>query len=403
MFKGKNKICVILVSAMLLLGFGFVMNSNASLDDKLQNKHQEVGEIEKKIEELEKRIDQKQEEKVTLENQITILDTEIEKTQTQIEKTQAEIGRLELEIEKLQVEIEQKKREVVRQKIILGEYIRLMYEYDQVNPLEIIFGYNSFSEFLDQLENLETLENKGQQTLGDIQKLKDELEFKKGNLEGKSKDLTNLGDQLSFEREELDDKKDGKENLLVETGEKEEEFQGLLVKAQEEQQIANQEISAVEERIRKQFEAQKPIDDNWQDVGGTDLAWPINPVQGISAYFMDSSYYTFWGIQHYGIDIPAPQGTAMHAPADGYVAKYRDAGLGYSYIMLYHGNGLSTVYGHASSCSVAEGANVSRGQVIGTSGGTPGTRGSGWMTTGPHLHLETRVNGNPVDPMNYLQ
>lgn len=399
----RKKYIIVVILLAFLFGFGYFSVIYADLNTQLDQKQQNIEEINGKIEKLEQEIKSKQDEQITLKNQITIIDTEIEKTQTQIQKTEAEIERTDLEIKKLQGELDLKKKEIAKQKIVLGEYIRLIYEYDQISPIEIIFGYNSFSEFLDQLQNLETLQNKGQQVLDQVQKLKVALENNKKEQEVKAKDLANLDDQLQFEKEELDGKKTGKENILVTTKDKEEEFQSLLAKAKQEQEAANQEIYAIEEQIRKQQEAQNPNLDNWEDVGGTELAWPINPVQGISAYFMDPSYYSFWGLQHYAIDIPAPQGTSMHAPADGYVAKYSDNGNGYSYIMLYHGNGLSTVYGHASACYTAEGSNVKRGDVIGLSGGMPGTKGAGWMTTGPHLHFEVRINGNPVDPMNYLK
>ncbi|MFA6296804.1 MAG: peptidoglycan DD-metalloendopeptidase family protein [Patescibacteria group bacterium] len=387
---------------ILFFVFAFNFNAFADLNSQLDAKKNDIQQIDQKIQELQQQIDQKQSEQVTLKNQITIIDTEIDKTKAQIQKTQAEIQRTNLEIEKLRSEIDLKKQEISKQKVVLGEYIRLINEYDQISPIEILFGYNSFSQFLDQLDNLETLENKGQQTLDQVQKIKVEMESNKKDLDSKAKDLANLDDQLAYEKEELDGKRTGKENILAQTEDKEEEFQALLAKAKEEQDAANNEIYAIEQQIRSQ-QQDDPNQDNWQDVGGAELGWPINPVQGISAYFMDSSYYSFWGLQHYAIDIPAPQGTPMHAPADGYVAKYSDAGLGYSYILLYHGNGLSTVFGHASACYVAEGANVKRGDVIGLSGGAPGSRGAGWMTTGPHLHFEVRINGNPVDPMKYLK
>ncbi|NQV00159.1 MAG: M23 family metallopeptidase [Parcubacteria group bacterium] len=117
---------------------------------------------------------------------------------------------------------------------------------------------------------------------------------------------------------------------------------------------------------------------------------------------MDPSYRNAFGINHYAIDIPAPQGSALHAPADGYMVRYRDAGLGYSYVVLYHGDGMTTVYGHVTGCTLSDGQQVSRGDIIGYSGGAPGTKGSGWLTTGPHLHFEVRINGNPTDPMGHL-
>jgi len=78
-------------------------------------------------------------------------------------------------------------------------------------------------------------------------------------------------------------------------------------------------------------------------------------------------------------------------------------GTAYAYVMLIHGNGISTVYGHVNKILVKEDDFVMQGQPIALSGGLPGTLGSGPFTTGPHLHFEVRQDGVPVDPMDFLQ
>lgn len=135
---------------------------------------------------------------------------------------------------------------------------------------------------------------------------------------------------------------------------------------------------------------------------GTDLDWPVEPKLGISAFFEDPGYKARFGVDHHAIDIPTPQGTPIRAPADGVVAKVALNGLGYSYIVLSHKGDLQTIYGHVTNVVVKEGDSVTFGQIIGHSGGEPGSLGAGLLTTGPHLHFAVRVKGTLVDPLQYL-
>lgn len=134
----------------------------------------------------------------------------------------------------------------------------------------------------------------------------------------------------------------------------------------------------------------------------TEIDWPVLPNLGISAFFEDESYKKRFGMDHHAIDIPAAQGSAIRAPADGTVVKVSMNGLGYSYIILAHAGDMQTIYGHISDAVVSEGDPVIFGQVIGHTGGQPGSLGAGLLTTGPHLHFAVRVKGALVDPVQYL-
>lgn len=135
---------------------------------------------------------------------------------------------------------------------------------------------------------------------------------------------------------------------------------------------------------------------------GYDLAWPVAPHEGLSATFLDAAYRKRFGLQHYAVDIPVPQGTEVHAAGSAEVIEVRDRGIGYSTITLQHQGGLETIYGHVSMILVKEGDRVAAGDVIARSGGQTGTRGAGKLTTGPHLHFEVLAGGQPVNPLSSL-
>lgn len=98
---------------------------------------------------------------------------------------------------------------------------------------------------------------------------------------------------------------------------------------------------------------------------------------------------------HEGLDVGAPIGTPIIAPADGVVA-YSGVKTGFgNYVKIDHGYGIETAYAHASKLFVKKGEKVARGQRIANVGNT------GW-STGPHLHYEVHVNGIAVDPYYYV-
>lgn len=390
---------VILVFAPNLI---ILAESVEELNQEVNDKRKEIDTLDIRMRTLENQIAEKQLEAANLANQLVILDAEISKTEAEIQKTEAEIEKTNLEIKSIEKQIQIKEKEIVKQKEVLSEIIRTIHQYDQVNLIEILLTYDSLSDFLDQTKYLETIEKKGKETLDNIHQIKKELEWQNQVLITREKTLDELKKKLGEEKTRLDQEKQGKEKLLQETEAEEEKYQELLRQARAEQEAANAEIERMQQEIEQRLR-KTVTEDEWKSLGEVGkLDWPIYPTRGISAYFMDPSYSSVFGINHYAIDIPTSQGSSIHAPASGYIIKYRDAGYGYSYIVLYHGEGLSTVYGHVSASFVQEGQHVNRGDIIGLTGGMPGTRGAGWLTTGPHLHFEVRVNGVPVDPLNYL-
>src|SRR2546430_9468324 len=99
---------------------------------------------------------------------------------------------------------------------------------------------------------------------------------------------------------------------------------------------------------------------------------------------------------HTGIDLSAPLGAPVMAAADGVVVAVGHSALGYgNYIVIAHGGGIATLYGHLLDTSVKVGDRVVRGQMTGLEGSTG-------LSTGPHVHFELRVNDQVIDPMPYL-
>jgi murein DD-endopeptidase MepM/ murein hydrolase activator NlpD len=134
---------------------------------------------------------------------------------------------------------------------------------------------------------------------------------------------------------------------------------------------------------------------DWTQFADAPSMWPVEGRVG-SSFGEREDPFNGEGKFHTGIDIEAPYGTPVRAPADGEVSG-ASMGAGYGReVVLNHGHDLLTVYGHLSSVAVVPGQHVIRGQVI-------GYVGQSGRATGPHLHYEVRVHNVPVNPHKYLR
>jgi murein DD-endopeptidase MepM/ murein hydrolase activator NlpD len=223
--------------------------------------------------------------------------------------------------------------------------------------------------------------------------LKAEEERQQGEVADRSVRVQETLDQLAVRKAELDED-------LAEVAELQRQAEEELTRVQNLLGRINSDIAAAEQH-KESLEAEsarlaEEIRNN-QSSGGTSpgvLGWPVSgPVTSGFGYRIHPIYGT--RRMHEGIDISVGSGVPILAAEDGAVIYAGWMGGYGNVVVIDHGGGLSTLYAHQSSVGVGSGYVVSRGSVIGYVGCT----GS---CTGPHLHFETRVNGDPVDPMGYL-
>lgn len=370
------------------------------LQQALNSQQKALRDAEQKVKDFQNKIQSKRQEAKTLNDQIGLLDDNIEGLELALNKTQAQINETNAEIQSAQADIETKEAEIAKQKDVLAQYIRSLHDLDQQSTVAIFLKYQTFSEAMSEASTVTELQNRAQETLVTIQKLHEELLKKKQKLEDFKQSLTALKNRQEAQQATLGSQKDSKQHLLNLTNEQAKQYQSLLANAQKTHQQAQAEISRLDQAIREQLE--KEGKGNLPSIGT--LSWPIAPIFGVSCSFHCSGYpFAYLIGSHTGTDIPTYVGTPIKAPADAYVGRLHDSGgTGYSYILLIHGDNISTVYGHVSGfANVKEGQFITRGTVIGYTGGAPRSHGSG-LSTGPHLHFEVRLNDVPVDGQRYL-
>jgi len=427
MLHKNKKIYIKIIAVFLLLIFGlspkiivvaetsqYYEEQIKKLKEETESKNNAISEAQQKQNEYQAILNQKKTEKLTLQNQKDQINTSILETRFKIVEIENLIDKTTLEIQTLGLEVLQNENNIIEQREKIADMIKVIYKNDNRSILEAFLLNDSLSDFLDEIKYTESIQNGLASMLDEYNTKKEELKNKNVEIAQKKIDLENQKVTLEDEKDNLINEQQRLALLISQTNDEEKKFQDMMNKAIADQKAMEQEIEDLQKEIldnnikfadaKRKEDIEKKLLEMGGAVSNNSLSWPV-PMNTITTYFHDPDY-PFKDVigEHPAIDIRAKQGTPVKAPAPGYVIKVKDGGAtGYSYIMIMHTNDIATVYGHVSKISVSEDQYVSEGDIIGYSGGTPGTHGAGPFTTGPHLHFEVRVSGIPVNPLEYLK
>lgn len=372
----------------------------------------------------------------SLSGQLANLSSQMRDTENMIKNVKVQINEKENRIKLLYSDIKMKEVEILHQKTMLMEYLETLYVHEnaitdtlsggqEINIAKLLLSDKAVSEQLQEIKYLNILEQTGHELFDKLEEMVTKLEFEQAYADEQRLKLEGLNRQLEKERKNLEIQKQAKKNLLQQTRGQENIYTEMLSESREQQSEIQKDIRALREAMALIQKKMEELGDDFdpedfedlftgekisvyefinatKDVAYVDFDWPVSNRGGISAYFRDPSYSAVFGVRHNAIDIRVPQETLIKAPADGVVYKAKDNGYGYSYLILAHEGGYMTVYGHIPTFLVEPGEKVYKGQSIALSGGTPGTKGAGLMTTGPHLHFEVMKGSSYVDPILYL-
>lgn len=380
-----------LISNFVLVIFTIMSFAFVAQADLLDDKKAELNNLQEKIEEQEAALKKVRQQKLTLDNQVNLLDQQIESAQLSLEAIVVEIETIGIEKSSINKGLVDLEVAALDQKLVLQKAIRSSYLMRRKSLIEILIGSDSLAEFMSHLEYLDRVQHHISISIQTLNGLKDNLAIKKVVLEDKNERLAEIQSAKILEEGSLQIQIHAKQGILQDLKFSEADYQKRLESARVEQRAVSNEIANL---LRSTPKKAIPL-------GELKLAWPV-PRGIITATFKDQAYYRRFGIIHNAIDIAVPQGTPIKSPASGTVTKVKDGGSGLSYMIINHDNGLATVYLHLSGFAVSTGAYVAKGQVIGYTGGTPGTPGAGWLTTGPHLHFEVWYNSQARNPLAYL-
>jgi murein DD-endopeptidase MepM/ murein hydrolase activator NlpD len=274
----------------------------------------------------------------------------------------------------------------------LADRLVAIYEGEDPTTLDVVLEASSFSAALDQIDYLDSIAAQDRSVVSHVTGARDhmqELKARTGKTKARVAAITRVVqirrdqqrvvyDRLLISRQGLGQARSAKRESLAEAHEDAEHYEG---KAEELLKVSA-ELAA---RINSAQSVTYSSSDSTPSASG--LIWPVNgPVV--------SGFGWRWGRMHEGIDIAAGYGTPIRASAAGNVIYAGWMGGYGNLIIIDHGGGIATAYGHQSSFAVG-GGSVSQGQVIGYVGCTG-------HCFGPHLHFEVRANSAAVDPLGYL-
>lgn len=393
-----------------------VSASEADLQAQIDANRKRLEEIHQQSASYQQLVDHAAGEVKDIQSQVALVDAQLAQTAFSIQEKQEEINTYQMEIDAIQKQIDEKTQAMNEQKDHLANAMKQLDAQSRVSTFALVLTKGTLSEYYSQTQAVASISQSLEKSVGSLRRLKADLQSKQDDVTKAKDELQTSKLQLEVQQQSTQEQKDLKTQLLSVTKESSAQYQDMLAQAQREEQQANATISAIE----KQLAAKRGGDTTSQDpvFSSNGFIWPLRGT--LTALYRDPTYpfrCSNWKnsacMDHTGLDIGVQQGTPVRATADGVVSVVSAQGFYFNnagqktrsalnFVGIIHGNGLSTRYLHLTTIYVKPDQIVRQGDIIGLSGGLPGTAGAGGMTTGAHLHFEVRVEGIPDDPLKYL-
>lgn len=343
-----------------------------------------------------------------LQGKIGTLQGREQTVQDDLDAKRRELSRLQDELRSERARLTRLRARLAVAKDALARRLIELYQADTPDLVSVVLNSDGFADLLERGEFLSRVGEQDQRILKVVRSAKldaTSTEKKLNRLEGRQKEVTEIvqkrRDEISDIKQGLidvrvgyDATKDGKQAALGSVRSQRKGLEGELEVAESQQAKIRAALAAAARRSAQSASAGGGGALPAQPIKGGGGPW-IFPVSGpITGVFGEQRP----GHIHAGVDIAAAEGTPIRAAANGRVALMQPvaASGGYgNYTCIQHTSTLASCYAHQVRFGTSVGANVKQGQVIGYVGNTGNSFGA-------HLHFEARINGVPVQPMNYL-
>ncbi|MGI5891422.1 MAG: murein hydrolase activator EnvC family protein [Bacillota bacterium] len=381
----KYILVTIIASAIMVAGFGI----NSSAANPLSDYQKQQKQLQEEMEDQQKAIAEQQKKKKTIQGQVANLDLQINKLEQDAKNADIQLQVAQKQIDLANAELQEAQANLDKRNKALSKRIREIYTTGDISLMDVFFEATSYNDFLVRYDMVQRIMDQDMNLLAQIKADKTKIEENKAFLEERASDLKVL------KQSKLDSKK-SLENLQKEKRQLLKEAENDIEKAKQYYEEMEAASNAVEAKIRAIQAANSGSSGSSSVAPSGKFTWPIPGYRSVSSPYGNRFHPVLKVYKmHTGVDFPAPAGTPIVAAASG---KVINAGWLNGYgntVIIDHGGGVSTLYGHMSSFAVSDGQSVSAGQKV----GGVGTTG---YSTGNHLHFEVRINGKHVSPWGYI-
>lgn len=397
----RSVICVLLALIFVISLMTALIPTNASAvsQSEINQLTQQRKELQAKQKEQQKTINKLRSKKASVVDQKAALDRENDLAEQEIVLVKEQITAYDQQIEDKGVELETAKQEEEAQTVRFRSCVRHLEEYGQMSYIAILLEATSLSDLLARMDMVGEVIAYNKQVQADMTAAREKVETVKAELEDARTELQDKQSELETKQVALQQKVAEANALLAGLESDINAYKSVYDQYEQQQKNVQSQIDKQVEELRRQEEANKnnnPGYDPGKDNGSTGtMMWPCPSCHYITSQF-GWRYHPIYHTQKYhsGVDIGASYGATIVA-ADGGTIITAGSVSGYgNCVVINHGNGITTLYGHMSSIAVSVGQKVSKGQTIGYVGSTGNS-------TGPHLHWEVTVNGVRQNPLNY--
>lgn len=379
----KKIISIILIFILALLQsilYPAFATTTSELNEQKSDIENQKSEAEDKQEEIQGEITDTQEE-------IWSLDSSISESESEISSLESQISELETSIQEKTTEIEEKQAEYEKNEQLLEDRLVAIYEAGDTSFLDILFSSDNIIDFLSNYYLVSQITECDTDLLNNIESEREQIEEAKTTLEEQKNEIETVKATKEQKATELKSMKSEREAKVSSLSSEEKELQSQIDSYED-------QVAKIDDQIAQILKEAQEKENGLQFDGS--FIWPCNNKTVTSTVKMR------WGRMHKGIDIAASYEN-VYAAASGYAYTLENPGGYGHYIMVVHGDGYITLYGHLNSYKITSGQYVSQGQVIAQSGNSGSSQGA-------HLHFEIRkatsisnyFSSSYLNPLDYL-